>query len=151
MFQQYIPPTKWWRRQIRIQVTVWPEWLAQLLCPHEHVRPFTWGEKDITVQCCDCYRRITKPNVCTHPDELLQADAFEYEGPHALPFEDRKEIPVGWHCENCGRGFGKYEWCPDCSNDEPMEILGYRGYFPVYFHCKPCNKYVTREELNGQS
>jgi hypothetical protein len=28
-------PSRWWRRPRNIQVTLWPTWLTQALCPHE--------------------------------------------------------------------------------------------------------------------
>ena len=53
-FLALIPkPTRWWRRPRNIQVTLWPDWLARALCPHE-VKDFFSDDKTIW-RCRDCY------------------------------------------------------------------------------------------------
>ena len=82
---------------------------------------------------------------CEHPN--LRVTAVLYKAaPHA------RTEPRSWRCGDCGKEFRRDEWCPNCaphlSNRPPMDICGYRGFFPSYFHCPRCGKYFTREELH---
>jgi hypothetical protein len=59
-FMMSIPPvSRWWRREHKIQITLWPDWLAQALCPH---KPKTFfGPSDEPQdknmwRCEDCFK-----------------------------------------------------------------------------------------------
>lgn len=56
MMQLYISPTKWWRRTIKISITIWPTWMAMFLCPHSDNEPLMWNADDsVYVDICkDC-------------------------------------------------------------------------------------------------
>jgi hypothetical protein len=64
MLETYIPPKNWWRRERKVQVSIWPRWLAQLLCPHEVVGVMAFssnvGETSGTLhsQCSECYKKF---------------------------------------------------------------------------------------------
>lgn len=63
MIQIYIPPSRWWRREHRIALTVWPVWLAQRLCPHRTAKYVVveWlmsEDSNVWRQCMDCYKWI---------------------------------------------------------------------------------------------
>jgi len=60
-FLQIIPPaSRWWRRGKKIQITLWPDWLAQALCPHNHKTFFSdfnkVDENQIVWRCEDCFK-----------------------------------------------------------------------------------------------
>jgi len=51
--QQYVKPTRWWRRKRSIEITLWPRFLAQALCPHS---PKQYFSEDKTIwRCDDCF------------------------------------------------------------------------------------------------
>jgi hypothetical protein len=54
-FMMAVPPvSRWWRRPHKIQITLWPDWLAQALCPHN---PKTFFSEDKEVwRCEDCFK-----------------------------------------------------------------------------------------------
>jgi len=59
-FVQILPaPTRWWRRGYKLQITLWPDWLAQALCPHDAKVYFgvsdTPDEENIW-RCNDCFK-----------------------------------------------------------------------------------------------
>jgi hypothetical protein len=59
MFETYIRPTHWWRRSHGILINFWPNWLAQLLCPHDKDIMITVGGETYSVGICpDCYKFI---------------------------------------------------------------------------------------------
>jgi len=50
-----IPPaSRWWRRPRKIQISIWPDWLAQALCPHK-AKSF-WSEDKTVWKCEDCFK-----------------------------------------------------------------------------------------------
>ncbi len=57
--QAYFKPSRWWRRRKSIEITVWPQFLAQALCPHDAKVYFgvsdTPEEKNIW-RCEDCFK-----------------------------------------------------------------------------------------------
>src|SRR5271163_4106557 len=66
--QAYIKPSRWWRRQKSFQITLWPRWAAQILCPHLHKQLWMYSveAKTITSQCLDCHKNVTEHNDCAH-------------------------------------------------------------------------------------
>lgn len=47
-------PSRWWRRGHSFRITIWPEWLAQRLCPHQSKVPFSVDGK--SWRCDDCFK-----------------------------------------------------------------------------------------------
>lgn len=92
--QAVCQPSRWWRRQRTIQVTVWPQWLAQWLCPHLKTHLIMWDvqQKTKTVICFDCYKRIEEINDCAHPEVLV----------HAVETIGKQLLPRSFRCEHCG-------------------------------------------------
>ena len=60
MIEPYKPPSRWWRRNKDVRVTLWPLWLAQHLCPHKATHPVGWNDdgSEFREQCEDCYKWI---------------------------------------------------------------------------------------------
>jgi hypothetical protein len=131
MFTQYIPPTKWWRREIRISLPLWPKWLAQKLCKHDV--PSQWNEAGLISVCPDCYKCVTNTSNCKHPMSELVVDV------------NNGDSPEEWHCTVCGKHFTKQANCPNCNLQ--MEITEYMGMFSGRFHCIQCGDYFFREDL----
>lgn len=51
------PPSRWWRREKTLRITLWPQWLAQRLCWHPVFRPWIGMEgEDASYRCEDCYK-----------------------------------------------------------------------------------------------
>lgn len=91
----YVKPSRWWRRARTFQLTVWPSWLAQALCPHTQKNPIMWfpEKKTITYHCVDCHKHIEVVNDCLH-GEVEIASSMVIGG---------KEIPSGYRCLHCGQ------------------------------------------------
>lgn len=96
--QTWIKPSRWWRRSRTIQVTIWPKFIAQSLCPHVHKNPIMWGmtgdkQNTVTYLCVDCHKRIKEVNECAHGEVSLSA------------WEDLngQKIPHSFRCEHCGQ------------------------------------------------
>jgi len=110
MLMQYIPPSRWWRREIKVGITVWPQWLAQLLCPHGKTRPIMWqgDENDASkcqtmVQCNDCYRRWWEGNPCKHEKRTASGSEFVYTGGTFTDGTPKGEwVDRQWTCDDCG-------------------------------------------------
>ncbi len=93
--QTYIKPSRWWRRHKTVELTIWPRFIAQALCPHVHKQPIMWGfpdSKSITFQCVDCHKRIVEVNDCAHK-------AVTWSSWETIKGMD---IPQSFRCENCG-------------------------------------------------
>lgn len=92
--QAYIKPSRWWRRGKKIELTVWPRWIAQRLCPHIHKQLVMYSveEKTRTMQCLDCHDQITENNNCVHPEVSWGS----WETIKSTP------IPTSFRCEACG-------------------------------------------------
>jgi hypothetical protein len=92
--QAIVKPTRWWRRQRTIQVTVWPRWLAQALCSHRKTHLISWDvqKKIKTVICFDCYKQMEEVNECAHAEVLVAV--VETVG--------RQLVPRTFRCEHCG-------------------------------------------------
>lgn len=60
----YNPPTKWWKRQHSITITIWPKWLAQKLCNHSAPKP-SWITSNTCYSCPDCYTLMIPPGAVT--------------------------------------------------------------------------------------
>jgi len=67
MVLPYEPPSKWYYRRYVITFNIWPEWLAQLLCPHErttYIGTLTEASGKVIgkpmYSCEDCYKVIQK-------------------------------------------------------------------------------------------
>ena len=56
MLTEYIPPTKWWRREVAlyIKIPLWPDWLARRLCDHSASAPWIEQFPDCALMCPDC-------------------------------------------------------------------------------------------------
>ena len=87
-------PSRWWRRQRTIQVTIWPQWLAQRLCPHLKTHIIMWDvqKKTKTSVCYDCYKHIEETNDCAHSEVRV----------HAVETIGRSLVPLSFRCEHCG-------------------------------------------------
>lgn len=92
--QAVCQPSRWWRRKRTIQVTLWPQWLAQRLCPHLKKHLIMWDvqKKIKTSICYDCYKHIEETNGCAHPEVLISV--VETVG--------RQLVPRTFRCEHCG-------------------------------------------------
>jgi len=88
--QQYVKPSRWWRRQRTIQITVWPRWLAQVLCPHLYKQLAMWDadSKTKTNLCLDCHKLVEELNDCAHGEVTVWATNFSQ--------------PLTYKCEHCG-------------------------------------------------
>jgi hypothetical protein len=105
------PPSRWWRRERVIQISYWPRWLAQLLCPHEEKNPYSWamdGSNRISYNCVDCYKRIVETNTCAHTH--IHVNAWIRSSANG------EDIPKGWKCSSCGMPLSKV---PEGSIVEP--------------------------------
>lgn len=85
--QQYVRPSRWWRRHKTVQVTVWPRFLAQWLCPHLPVRKqmvaFDITAKTKISLCLDCHKQVLEPNDCVHAE--VRGHMYETEGARLVP------------------------------------------------------------------
>jgi hypothetical protein len=105
--QQYVKPSRWWRRQRTIQITVWPKFLAQALCPHENKQMIMWdvATKLKTSLCIDCYKHIEETNDCAHGEVSIHAVETINLSNAPAPFGGRRSaqlIPRSYLCEHCG-------------------------------------------------
>ena len=81
-----------------MQVTVWPRFLAQALCPHIRKQMIMWDveAKTKTSMCLDCHKHVTEVNDCAHgevrPSMWETADG------------QTKLVPRAYRCDNCGVG-----------------------------------------------
>jgi DNA-directed RNA polymerase subunit RPC12/RpoP len=92
--QAYIKPSRWWRRRKSVEVTIWPQFLAQALCPHVASHPIMWDteRKTITYQCIDCHKHITEANPCAHGGVV----------PHSTDRFAKETIVRSYLCAQCG-------------------------------------------------
>ena len=101
---QYIPPSRWWRRAKSVTINIWPEWLAQALCPHERMTPYMWGGMDLDSEtgpstseiwerCEDCHKCIVRENKCKHEHQSVAM----YETVNGV------DTPVNYSCDDCGQ------------------------------------------------
>lgn len=99
--QQYIKPSRWWRRRRTIQVTVRPQWLAQALCPHVRKQLIMWSVEDKTKTslCLDCYKHIEEFNYCVHDEVRVRVlETREITPGH----RSAQLVPRSYLCEYCG-------------------------------------------------
>jgi len=91
--QPYIKPSRWWRRKRSIQVTIWPQFLAQALCPHarKSMIMFDVENRTKTSMCLDCYKHIEETNDCEHGE--VRVSVMETVGGQL--------VPRGFRCEHC--------------------------------------------------
>jgi hypothetical protein len=99
--QQYVKPSRWWRRQRTIQLTIWPKFLAQALCPHINKRMIMWDieNKLIRSMCLDCYKHIDEVNDCSHGEVRVHAVETVSLGPGR---RSAQLVPRTFLCEHCG-------------------------------------------------
>ena len=99
--QAYIRPSRWWRRGKSIEVTIWPSFLAQALCPHIHQQPIMWDteHKTVTRQCIDCHKRITVADDCPHSKVVVSAWSDKSGAP-----APSLSVPTVFRCQLCGFG-----------------------------------------------
>jgi hypothetical protein len=104
--QTYIKPSRWWRRHKTVQLTIWPRFIAQALCPHIHKNPVMWSNdlKKVTLQCIDCHKRVEEAIDCNH-SEVTWASWENIKG---------VDIPHSYRCELCG--------CPLWNKDLPKNV-----------------------------
>lgn len=62
----YVKPSKWWRRRKVISITIWPQWIAEALCPHKGgimicgaFQNRMTGEDMFYGRCPDCEKFMT--------------------------------------------------------------------------------------------
>jgi hypothetical protein len=96
-------PSRWWRRHKSIEVTIWPRFLAQALCPHIHKNPIMWSTGKRTMQCVDCHKRIEEINDCVH-GEVIIASWEDLTTSERGPFKPGMPVgkPTGFRCQHCG-------------------------------------------------
>ena len=94
--QQYVKPSRWWRRHRTVQITVWPRFLAQALCPHIRKQTIAWDveNKTKTSMCLDCHKHVEETNDCLHGE--VQVSMWETEGTEL--------VPRAYRCDHCGVG-----------------------------------------------
>jgi hypothetical protein len=92
--QQYVKPSRWWRRQKTIEVVIWPRFLAQWLCPHNYKQMimFSVEEKTKTSMCLDCHKHVLERNDCAHAE--VHGHMYETEG--------TRLVPRSYVCDHCG-------------------------------------------------
>jgi hypothetical protein len=92
--QQYVKPSRWWRRHKTIQVTIWPKFLAQILCPHIHKQLVMWDveKKTKTHMCLDCHKNVEERNDCVHGEVRV----------HGVETVLNRLVPFSYVCEHCG-------------------------------------------------
>jgi hypothetical protein len=83
--QQYVKPSRWWRRQRTIEITVWPRFLAQRFCPHIPKQLIAWdvAEKTRIHMCLDCHKHVIEVNDCLHSE--VRGHMYETEGTKLVP------------------------------------------------------------------
>jgi len=94
LLQQFTKPSRWWRRQKTVQVTVWPRFVAQALCSHPRKQLFVIGKTNKISRCIDCYKYTEEPNDCFH-GEVLESIAKTAAGGAYIRVHE-------YHCEHCG-------------------------------------------------
>src|SRR5260370_1275305 len=92
--QEYVKPSRWWRRQKTVEITIWPRFLAQALCPHGPKRMIMWDvESKLKVSMClDCHKHIEERNDCAHGE--VHGHMYETEG--------TRLVPRSYLCDHCG-------------------------------------------------
>jgi len=92
--QQFVKPSRWWRRRRTIEITVWPRSFAQALCPHSvrQMIMFDVEAKTKTGMCRDCHKHIEEPNNCIHSN--VKVCMMETVGTQLLP--------RSYTCDLCG-------------------------------------------------
>ncbi len=93
--QAYFKPSRWWRRRKSIEITVWPQFLAQALCPHIHRQAVMWDieNRTITYRCIDCHKHTLVANPCGHSRRV---------SPYATERFAGMTTPRSYLCEDCG-------------------------------------------------
>jgi Zn ribbon nucleic-acid-binding protein len=93
LLQQYVKPSRWWRRHKTIQVTIWPRFLAQALCPHIHKQLVMWDveKKTKTYMCLDCHKNVEERNDCAHGEVHV----------HGVETVNNRLVPFSYVCEHC--------------------------------------------------
>lgn len=91
--QQYVRPSRWWRRRRTLEITVWPRWLAQLLCPHpkRQMAGFDVEAKTKMSMCLDCHKWLLERNDCAHGE--VQVCMMETVG--------GRLVPRTYRCDHC--------------------------------------------------
>lgn len=94
--QQYVQPSRWWRRARTIELTIWPRFLAQALCPHLLKQTIMWDVvgKSKTSMCLDCRKHINETNDCAHGEVTVFASTQDAK--------TQQPIPVTFQCTKCG-------------------------------------------------
>jgi hypothetical protein len=92
--QQYVRPSRWWRRRKTVEVTVWPRFLAQRLCPHKPKQLMGWDVAAGTKLslCLDCHKTVLETNDCAHAE--VHGHMYETEG--------TRLVPRSYLCDHCG-------------------------------------------------
>jgi len=92
--QQYVKPSRWWRRKKTVEITIWPRFLAQYLCPHLNKQMIMWDveARTKTSMCLDCYKHVMEKNDCAHGE--VHGHMYETEGVRL--------VPRSYLCDHCG-------------------------------------------------
>jgi hypothetical protein len=149
-FEPIEKPSRWWKREIRVTISLWPRWLAQRLCNHENTKTWGFGHDTNTgahttmLRCSDCYKLYMVPTTCKHPVRKWEVLTWE-EIPNGGGGTSR--VPSEWYCTDCGYSFTKEMPCPQCNII--MEITDWMGLFSGRFRCTTCGAYYFREDLDG--
>jgi rubredoxin len=152
LVQAYEKPSRWWKREFRVTISLWPRWLAQWLCNHRYTT-YTWGFGHNTsgvgthttmLRCSDCYKISIVPTTCEHPFNKWEVLTWEEISNGA---GGTKKVPLEWYCTDCGYIFTKEMQCPQCHVN--MEITEWMEEFSGRFRCSTCGVYYFREELDG--
>jgi hypothetical protein len=96
--QAIVQPSRWWRRQRTVEVTLWPRWIAQALCPHlkKHIIRWDASTKTVVSICFDCYKQVEEPNDCAHGE--VRTHAYE-----TVNLGRATQLAVrSYKCEHCG-------------------------------------------------
>jgi|SRR5271170_3517775 len=92
--QQYVKPTRWWRRKRSIEITLWPRFLAQALCPHIPKQLVAWDvDKKLKISMClDCHKHVEEINDCFHGEV----------GVCMVETVGTQLVPRSFRCDHCG-------------------------------------------------
>ena len=150
MIAEYQKPSRCWKREISVSISLWPRWLAQWLCNHADSKAWGFGHDNETGvpttihRCSDCYKLHMEPIACKHPSKKWEVSNWENI---AVGGGGTHKVPSKWYCTDCGYAFKKDMQCPECHLD--MEITEWMGMFSGRFRCLNCGTYYFREDLDG--
>jgi hypothetical protein len=115
--QAYVKPSRWWRRQKSIEITVWPRFLAQAFCPHIHKQLVSWDndKKTRTDMCIDCHKWVTVPNECMHAEVTWASWDTDFK-------HTNQPTPLDYRCLHCGVLVEARELIPGTKIQKPIGV-----------------------------